>query len=68
MKEDDRGRTIMVASHIVRKGERTTTASCEAAATMREMAFATSGREASCSAGDEGSPGRSRLGKSRMAS
>lgn len=62
------GRTIMVASHIVRKGERTTTASCEAAATMREMAFATSGREVSCSAGDEGSPGRSRSGKSRRAS
>lgn len=58
----------MVASHIVRNGERTTTASCEAAATMREMAFATSGREVSCSAGDEGSPGKLRSGKSRMTS
>lgn len=59
------GRTIMLASHIVKRGGRTTTASCEAAEMMREMAFATSGREVSCSAGEEGSPGRLRSGKSR---
>jgi hypothetical protein len=62
--DEEMGRTIMLASHIVRKGGRTTTVSCEAAETMREMAFATSGREVSSSAGDEGSPGRLRSGKS----
>ena len=54
----------MLASQRVRNGARTVAERWPAAATMREMAFATSGCAVSASAGLAGSQGASSAGKS----